>query len=382
MEKFKNPINVTKPFLPPIEEYKEKINKIWETNFITNNGPLHNELEHKLGRYLKVDNTALFTNGHSALDIAIKSLGITGEVITTPFTFASTTHAIVSNNLTPVFCDINMKDFTIDVDKIEALITENTSAIIPVHVFGQPCNIRAIDSIAKKYNLKVIYDAAHAFGVEVEGMGIGTFGDVSMFSLHATKVYNSIEGGLLSCKDKTLIDKFNKYKNFGISGPESVDYVGSNAKMNEFQAAMGLVNMHHIDKQIANRKIITEIYKRELCEVRGIYYLDDKPNVKSNYSYFPILINEEITGINRDEMYVKLAEYNVFTRKYFYPLVTDFNCYKDIYSSDNLINSKYVGDRVLTLPLYGELSETDALKITQLIKFIIENTVDEPIAMV
>lgn len=382
MEKFKNPINVTKPFLPPIEEYKEKINKIWETNFITNNGPLHNELEHKLGRYLKVDNTALFTNGHSALDIAIKSLGITGEVITTPFTFASTTHAIVSNNLTPVFCDINMKDFTIDVDKIEALITENTSAIIPVHVFGQPCNIRAIDSIAKKYNLKVIYDAAHAFGVEVEGMGIGTFGDVSMFSLHATKVYNSIEGGLLSCKDKTLIDKFNKYKNFGISGPESVDYVGSNAKMNEFQAAMGLVNMNHIDKQIANRKIITEIYKRELCEVRGIYYLDDKPNVKSNYSYFPILINEEITGINRDEMYVKLAEYNVFTRKYFYPLVTDFNCYKDIYSSDNLINSKYVGDRVLTLPLYGELSETDALKITQLIKFIIENTVDEPIAMV
>ena len=275
-----------------------------------------------------------------------------------------------------------MKDFTIDVDKIEALITENTSAIIPVHVFGQPCNIRAIDSIAKKYNLKVIYDAAHAFGVEVEGMGIGTFGDVSMFSLHATKVYNSIEGGLLSCKDKTLIDKFNKYKNFGISGPESVDYVGSNAKMNEFQAAMGLVNMNHIDKQIANRKIITEIYKRELCEVRGIYYLDDKPNVKSNYSYFPILINEEITGINRDEMYVKLAEYNVFTRKYFYPLVTDFNCYKDIYSSDNLINSKYVGDRVLTLPLYGELSETDALKITQLIKFIIENTVDEPIAMV
>lgn len=373
MKKLERPINVTKPFLPPIEEYKEKINQIWDTNFITNNGPLHKELEDKLRKYLKIDNIALFTNGHLALDIAIKSLGITGEVITTPFTFASTTHAIVSNNLTPVFCDINMKDFTIDADKIESLVNENTSAIIPVHVFGQPCNISAIDAIAKKYNLKVIYDAAHTFGVEVEGIGIGNFGDVSMFSLHATKVYNSIEGGLLSCNNKDLIDRFNKYKNFGITGPESVDYVGINAKMNEFQAAMGLVNLNHIDKQIANRKIIAEIYRRELSQVNGIYYLDDKPNVKSNYSYFPILIDEEITKITRNEMYIKLAEYNVFTRKYFYPLVTDFNCYKDIYNSDNLKNAEYVADRVLTLPLYGELSEIDALKITQLIKFIIKN---------
>lgn len=371
MKGFEEPIYVTKSFLPPMDEYIQKIKSIWKTHWLTNNGPLHNELEKSLANYLKVSNSTLFTNGHSALDIAIKLLGLTGEVITTPFTFASTTHAIVTNNLTPIFCDINMDDFTINTNKIEKLITEKTSAIIPVHVFGYPCNINEIEKIADKYNLKVIYDAAHAFGVEIEEKGIGNFGDISMFSLHATKVYNSVEGGLLTYKNNDFVKRLNMLKNFGITGVETVESIGVNAKMNEFQAAMGLINLQYINEQISKRKVITNIYRESLKEITGVSYLNDKEGIKHNYSYFPIVIDESITGITRNDLYEKLKEYNIFSRKYFYPLVTEFDCYRDRYDCINLENAKYLSERVLTIPIYGELTVEDSYKIGEVIKEII-----------
>ncbi len=373
MKKLEKPIQVTKSFLPPIDEYIEKIQGIWNSSWITNNGPLHNELEERLIKYLKVGQATLFTNGHLALDVAIKSMKLTGEVITTPFTFASTTHAIVMNNLTPVFCDINMSDFTINVDKIEELITDETSAIIPVHVFGNPCDVRKIEEIANKYNLKVIYDAAHVFGVEIDGKGIGNYGDISMLSLHATKVYNSIEGGLLTYNNSEFKNIFNMYKNFGITGPESTEAVGLNAKMNEFQAAMGLINLKYIDNQIDNRKLVVERYRELLKDIKGISFLNDKENIKHNYSYFPILVDESIVGLNRNQLHEKLKEYNIFTRKYFYPLVTDFECYKGKFSDSNLKNAKYVAGKVLTLPLYGELTILDVNNIVEAMREIIGN---------
>ncbi|RDY23168.1 DegT/DnrJ/EryC1/StrS family aminotransferase [Romboutsia maritimum] len=374
MNKFEQPIYVTKAFLPPIKEYYEKLKIIWDSKLLTNNGPIHNELELQLEKYLKVKNSVLFTNGHLALYTAIKMLNLKGEIITTPFTFASTTHAIVENNLNPIFCDINMNNFTIDVDKIESLITEKTSAIIPVHVFGYPCNTKEIEKIASKYKLKVIYDAAHVFGVEVDNIGIGNFGDVSMFSLHATKVYNSIEGGLLTFGDENLRNELNNYKNFGITGYETVESVGINAKMNEFQAAMGLINLNYINEEINKRKIITNIYRANLKDINGIYTVDDQPNIKHNYAYFPILIDDKKLGITRDYLYEKLKEYNVFARKYFYPLTPDFECYKGLYNKSNLQNAVYVADRILTLPIYGELDNKDVVKITQIIKEIIKKS--------
>lgn len=373
MDKIKENIYVTKTFLPPMEEYVEKIKTIWTNKWVTNNGPLHNELELKLNEYLNVRNSTLFTNGHLALDTAIKALNLKGEVITTPFTFASTTHAIVMNGLKPVFCDINKDNFTIDTSKIEELINENTCAIIPVHVFGYPCDIVEIEKIARKYNLKIIYDAAHVFGVKINGCSIGNYGDISMFSLHATKVYNSIEGGVLTYNSDKLKHKLETIKNFGISGPETVEYVGLNAKMNEFQAAMGVVNLKYINDQIVNRKKITNIYRENLMGIKGIYFLTDMEGVEHNYSYFPILIDEEITGVNRDELHEKLKRYKIFTRKYFYPLITDFECYKGKYSSKNLENAKYVSERILTLPIYGELEGDMALEIVKIIKEIFNN---------
>lgn len=371
MEKFDSPINVTKAFLPPFEEYINEIKKLWDNHWITNNGKYHNLLQSELEKYLNVSNVSLFSNGHLALDIAIKSLQLTGEVITTPFTFVSTTHAIVMNNLTPVFCDIKLDDFTIDVDKIENLITEKTSAIIPVHVYGTPCDVYKLQKIASKHNLKIIYDAAHAFGVEVNGQSIGDFGDVSMFSLHATKVLNSIEGGFLSYKnDYKRI--FNLYKNFGITGPENVESVGLNAKMNEFQAIMGLLNLRYVDDEINKRKKIASIYRDKLKNIIGLYFLNDKENIKNNYSYFPIIIDETKTKINRDTLFEKLKTYNVFTRKYFYPLITDCECYKGKFMNYELPNAKYISDRVLTIPLYGELDMEDARKIADIITVLVK----------
>ena len=366
----KNPIMVTKSFLPPIEEFKKEIEKIWETNWLTNMGPLHQDFKKKLKEYLKCDNLSLFVNGHQALEIALKSLELKegGEVITTPFTFASTTHAIVNCGLTPVFCDIDLKTYNIDAKKIEKKITGKTVAILPVHVFGNPCDVKKIDEISQKYNLKVIYDAAHTFGVEVDGEGIGSFGDISMFSLHATKVFHSIEGGALIYKEKELEQKIRNLKNFGIIGPEDVVSVGGNSKMNEFQAAMGLVNLRYIDKEIENRKKIAEKYRDELKKIDGIKFLEDIPGVKHNYAYFPILIDEDKFGITRNKLHDRLKEYNIFTRKYFYPIVTAYECYKNKYNSEDLINAKYVGERILILPMYGALSNEDIENILDSIK--------------
>lgn len=358
MQKISEKIMVTKSFLPPFEEYSKEIEKIWETSWLTNMGPLHETFKKQLEKYLKVEYLTLATNGHLALEIGLKALDLPkgGEVITTPFTFASTTHAIVNSGLKPVFCDIETKTYNIDVEKIEELITDKTVAIMPVHVFGNPCNIKKIETIAKKYKLKIFYDAAHAFGVEVEGKGIGTFGDISMFSLHATKVFNSIEGGVLTYNDLQLQKKLRLLKNFGITGPETVEAVGLNCKMNEFQAAMGVVNLRYIDEQIQKRKIVIDRYRTNLKEINGIHYIEDLENVKHNYSYFPIIVDENMFGKTRDQLFDELKEYNVFTRKYFYPLITDFDCYKEEYGQIELPKAKYISNRVLTLPVYGDLA--------------------------
>lgn len=368
--KFKSPIMVTKSFLPPIEEYNKQIEKIWKTNWLTNLGPLHEEFKEKLKNYLLLNNISLFVNGHQALEIAIKCLNLKkgGEIITTPFTFASTTHAITNTGFKPVFCDIEMDHYNMDANKIEKLITENTVAIMPVHVFGNPCDVEKIQEIADKYNLKVIYDAAHTFGVKIDEKGIGSFGDLSMFSLHATKVFNSIEGGVLSFRDPSLKRKILNLKNFGIEGPESVVDIAGNAKMNEFQAAMGLVNLRYVEEEIEKRKLLVENYKRELLKIEGIKVLEDIEGVRHNYAYFPILIDESKFGMTRDELHEKMKEYNVFTRKYFYPLITDFQCYKGKYKDDHLVNANYVGDRVMTLPLYGNLDLEDVLQICKIIR--------------
>lgn len=357
MEILKEKILVTKSFLPPFSEFSKEIEKIWESRWLTNMGPLHEEFKKGLTEYLKVKNTTLCSNGHLALEIALKALELEkdGEVITTPFTFASTTHAIVNCGLKPVFCDIEMQTYNLDASKIEKLITEKTVAIMPVHVFGNPCNVDKIEEIAKKYNLKVLYDAAHAFGVEIKDRGIGSFGDISMFSLHATKVFNSIEGGALTYNNSDLQKKLRLYKNFGITGPETVEAVGLNCKMNEFQAAMGIVNLRYIDEQIQKRKDITNRYRTHLNSIEGISFIHDLEDVKHNYSYFPIVIDEEKFGKTRDELFGELQNYNIFTRKYFYPLITDFDCYKEEYKNIELKNAKYISDRVLTLPMYGDL---------------------------
>jgi dTDP-4-amino-4,6-dideoxygalactose transaminase len=256
--------------MPPLEEYIDEIKSVWETSWMTNMGKIHNQLEQELVKYLEVDNISLFTNGHLALELLLQAMNLEGEVITTPFTFASTTHAIVRNNLTPVFCDINKNDYTIDVTKIEELITDRTCAILPVHVYGNLCDIYEINRLAKKYDLKVIYDAAHAFGEKIDGQGIGNFGDASMFSFHATKVFNTIEGGAVCFKNDELVSKLNDMKNFGIRGPESCEFIGGNAKMNEFQAAMGICNLRHLKEEISKRKNVVDCYRQMLSNIKGI----------------------------------------------------------------------------------------------------------------
>jgi len=361
-----NRINVTQSSMPSYEEYCEAIKPIFENKWLTNMGPIHNQFEEQVCSYLGAENISLFTNGHLALYCAIKALGLTGEVITTPFTFASTTHAIVQNGLTPVFCDVDMDTYTMDADKIESLITDKTSAIVPVHVYGNVCDVEAIEAIAKKHKLKVIYDAAHAFGVEYNGRGIGTYGDVSMFSFHATKVFNTIEGGCLTYGDASLKQKLAVIRNFGQASSETVTEAGTNAKMNEFQAAMGICNLKHIDGEIAKRQIAVERYRARLAGVKGIKLAPIQDNVKTNYSYFPVVFEDDF-GLTRDEVAAKLAEENIFARKYFYPLVNDFECYKNEYSSQDTPVAKYLADRVLTLPLYADLTVEDVDRICAVI---------------
>jgi len=357
-------INVTRSSMPSYEEYCEAIKPIFESRWLTNMGPLHNEFMDKVVSYLGVDNVSLFTNGHLALCVAIRALGLTGEVITTPFTFASTTHAIVDCGLTPVFCDVNPDTYTINADKIEALITDKTSAIMPVHVYGNVCDVEKIDAIAKKHNLKVIYDAAHVFGVKIGDRGIGSFGDMSMFSFHATKVFNTIEGGCLTYGDKSLDSKISSLRNFGITSPESVDMVGTNAKMNEFQAAMGLCNLKYIDENIEERKEAEEAYRKRLEGVDGIKLSPIQSGVTPNHAYFPVVFDGY--KYNRDEVAQKLSENDVFARKYFYPITNEFSCYKGKFRGETPI-AKDISEKVLTLPMYAGLTEDEVNKICDII---------------
>ncbi|WP_066633778.1 DegT/DnrJ/EryC1/StrS family aminotransferase [Desulfolucanica intricata] len=358
-------IQVTRSSMPDFKEYIKEIKDLWNSRWLTNMGAKHKQLEAELTQYLDTPNITLFTNGHLALECAIAAFNLTGEVITTPFTFASTTHAIVRNGLEPVFCDVNPDDYTIDTDKLESLITKRTSTIIPVHVYGNICNTIEIEKIAKKYNLKVIYDAAHAFGVTIDGVGVANFGDASMFSFHATKVFHTIEGGAVTYKDGSLSKKLNDLKNFGITGPESVEYVGGNAKMNEFQAAMGICNLRHIDDEIAKRKIVVERYLERLSSVKGIKLCKPQTGVKSNYAYFPVVFDGY--KLNRDEVYEKLKAENIYARKYFYPLTNNFECYKGRFNVEKTPVAKYIADRVLTLPLYADLALDDVDRICDII---------------
>ncbi len=361
-------IFVTRPSMPTLDEYIDEIRDIWESHWLTNMGVKHQAFQRDLEEYLGVPNIELVTNGHMALELSLQAMDISGEVITTPFTFVSTTHAIVRNGLKPVFCDINEDDYTIDVSKIEQLITEKTSAILPVHVYGNVCDVEAIDSLAKKYGLKVLYDAAHAFGVKYKNIGIGSFGDASCFSFHATKVFNSIEGGAISHHDNRFGLDLYRLKNFGIRGPEKVDAVGANAKMNEFCAAMGICNLRHISDDISKRENLFYKYKENLINVKGLRLPKTQKNVEHNYSYFPIIVDEKLLGITRDELYMKLYSHGIYARKYFYPLTSDFDCYskRDIYNSTPV--AKYISDRILTLPLYSELNKSDVDLICRVIK--------------
>lgn len=360
-------ILVTRSSMPSLDEYIEEIKDLWDSHWLTNMGEKHQQLEKQLKEYLKVKNVSLTTNGHLALELGIQAMKLKGEVITTPFTFASTTQAIVRNGLTPVFCDINPDDYTIDVTKIESLITDKTSAIMPVHVYGNICNIEEIERIANKYNLKVIYDAAHTFGVKYKGRGIGSFGDASMFSFHATKVFNTIEGGCMCFQDITYGNELTKLKNFGINSETVVDVVGSNAKMNEFQAAMGLCNLRHVDEEIQKRKKVVERYRKNLKEVEGIKLSPIQEHVESNYAYFPIVVDEKIFGISRDEICDRLKEHNIFSRKYFYPLTNSFDCFHDKYDVYKTPVALHISKRVLTLPLYADLSLDEVDRICSII---------------
>lgn len=366
-----NPIQVTSSSMPELNEYIDEIKDLWDSRWLTNTGSKHIRLEAELEQYLDTSNVTLFTNGHLALEYTIAALQLTGEVITTPFTFASTTHAIVRNGLTPVFCDINPDDYTIQTDNIESLITERTSAIIPVHVYGNICNFVEIERIAQKYNLKVIYDAAHAFGITVNGVGVANLGDASMFSFHATKVFNTIEGGAVTFADSSMKEVLNSYKNFGITGQENVEYVGGNAKMNEFQAAMGLCNLRHVDKEINKRKKIYERYIENLSHIKGIKLCAQQQGVISNYAYFPVVFD----GFQhtRDEVHNELKKQNIFSRKYFSPLTSNLECYRDRFTSDETPVAAYIEKRVLTVPLYADLSLKEVDKICAIIKTTVTN---------
>lgn len=362
-------IKVTKSSMPSYEEYCEEIKELWDSHWLTNMGIKHKKLQMELEEYLGIPHCVLYTNGHLALENVIAAINLPkgGEVITTPFTFASTTHAIVRNGLVPVFCDINEEDYTIDTTKIESLITDNTVAIIPVHVYGNICNVEEIDRIAKKNGLKVIYDAAHAFAVRYRGQSSACFGDASMFSFHATKVFNTIEGGCVCFRNNSWVTLLNDMKNFGIHGPEDVEYVGGNAKMNEFQAAMGLCNLRHLEGEIKKRKGVVERYRERLSGIDGIKLSVIQENVESNYAYFPVVFDGY--KYTRNEIFERLAENGIGTRKYFYPLTNSFDCYRNYPTAgtEKTPIAQHVALRVLTLPLYADLSLEDVDRICDII---------------
>ncbi len=368
-------IMVTRASMPPIEEYEELIEGLWNSHFLTNMGCLHEEFREKLKTYLNTSGLELFVNGHMALEMLLQSFELSGEVITTPFTFASTVHAIYRNGLKPVMCDVNPEDGTMEPELIESLITENTSAIVPVHVYGNICDYERIEAIARKHGIKVIYDAAHAFGEFIENsdgsrISAAQLGDASMFSFHATKVFNSIEGGAVSFNEERypfLNDRLYQIKNFGITCKESVDYIGGNGKMNEFAAAMGICNLRYVDSWIKSREIIYRRYEERLSGRRGIRLLKKSNKIKYNYSYMPVVFEKEI--YSRDEIYERLAENNIYARKYFYPCVNNYKCYEGILDPKSTPVAAKLAENVLTLPIYPELSLKDVDRICDIILF-------------
>lgn len=360
-------INVTRSSMPSYQEYCNEIYSLWDSRWLTNMGEKHNKLKKELESYLGVKHVDLTTNGHMALELALIAFGLKGEIITTPFTFASTTHAIVRAGLKPVFCDIDPEFFTIDVKKIERLITNDTCAIMPVHVYGNISNVEEIEKIANNYGLKVIYDAAHTFGVRYKGNGIASYGDVSCFSFHATKVFHTIEGGAICFRDEDFGRRFFEIKDFGIHDEETVSYIGPNAKFNEFCAAMGLCNLRHIEEEIIKRKYVVEKYRSNLSDVNGLQINKIQPNVESNYAYFPVVFDKKIFGADRDEVKSILDENGICVRKYFYPLTNEFDCYKSIYKLNETPVALDISKRVLTLPLYADLPLEDVDRICEII---------------
>jgi len=358
-------IQVTRASLPELQEYIDEIKDMWDSHWVTNMGTKHKQLEEKLCQYLQAPCLTLFANGHLALESILTACGLKGEVITTPFTFASTTHAIVRCGLDPVFCDINVEDYTIDTKKLESLITPRTCAILPVHVYGHICRVDEIKEIARNHNLKVIYDAAHAFGITVNDRSICNFGDASVFSFHATKVFNTIEGGAVAYRDVSLRDTLNDLKNFGISGPESVRAIGGNAKMNEFQAAMGICNLRHLDEEIYKRGVVHSRYAEHLNGVEGIRLVKPQSGVKSNYAYFPVVFDGY--HLSRDAVFERLKAEGILARKYFFPLTNDLECYAGRFDSGLTPVARQIASCVLTLPIYPDLTLENVDRICSII---------------
>lgn len=369
------PITVTSPLLPSLEEYTELLKDIWDRKWLTNNGHYHQLLEKELAVYLGTPYISLFTNGTLPLITALQALRITGEVITTPYSFVATTHSIWWNGLKPVFVDVDPVTGNIDPDKIEAAITPQTTAIMPVHVYGNPCDTKRIQDIADTYGLKIIYDAAHAFGVTVNGKSILEEGDMSTLSFHATKVYNTVEGGALVVHDEASKKRIDNLKNFGFTGETTVVAPGINSKMDEVRSAFGLLTLKMVDDAIAKRKRIVDQYRNGLRDINGLRFFDDMPGVKHNYSYFPVFIDEEKFGLSRDGLYSKLKDHNIFGRRYFYPLISDFSVYKGLESArpDNLPIARKLAESVICLPIFADLSESDVDRIIEVINTINNN---------
>lgn len=364
------PIYVTSPLLPSLEDFTFLLKEIWESKMLTNNGNFHQKLEEELAKYLKVPYLSLFTNGTLPLITALQAMRITGEVITTPFSFVATTHSLWWNGIKPVFVDIEPETCNLDPSKIEAAITPRTTAIMPVHVYGKPCKTKEIQEIANKYGLKVIYDAAHAFGVEINGESILNFGDMATLSFHATKVYNTLEGGALVVHDEQTKKRIDYLKNFGFASETEVVAPGINSKVDEVRAAYGLLNLKQVDHAINSRRKVAIRYRDELQGAKGITFFNDIPGVRHNYSYFPIFINAEEYGMTRDELYFKMKEYNVFGRRYFYPLISTFSTYRGLDSAnpDNLPVATQMSNNVICLPMHHALSENEVEYILQIIK--------------
>ena len=362
----KKNILVTRSSMPDFDEYIDEIRELWDSHWLTNMGVKHKELEAMLKEYLGVNNIQLYANGHLALEMLLQTEELSGEVITTPFTFASTTHAIVRNGLKPVFCDIRENDYTIDADKLESLITDKTTAIVPVHVYGNICEVEKLQDIASRHGLKLIYDAAHCFGETYKGQGVGSFGDASIFSFHATKVFNTIEGGAVCYKDSDIFEKLYFVKNFGIVN-DHVKLAGGNAKMNEFAAAMGLCNLRHVEGEILKRKAVYGRYIDNLRGADGIKLPEEKEGLKRNYAYFPIVIDPEVFGEDRDSVFERLAEGGIHARKYFYPVTSAFECYSGQFDPESTPIALRISERVLTLPMYADLDLNDVDYICELI---------------